>query len=208
MEKGINGFIADILLSSSSFKDNLLIEIAVTHKCETSKINSGLRIIEIELNNENDLNSIDDRYFALTDKNITFYNFKIDQNFAPIRNPKSCHEKLGVFLISKNNKATYAKIPITEILDNITNEKFKYFRILNDKESSFSGNRFIELVIEYAFKDRNFKNCFSCRFSAQNNSYYANYNIFCRRLRKEIPSSNFGSTCDKYWLLENPKLNN
>ena len=61
-------------------------------------------------------------------------------------------EKLGIFLISKKNKATHSEIPITEILYNTTNENFKYFKILNNKESNFSGNNFIELVIEYASK--------------------------------------------------------
>lgn len=56
----MDGFIADLLLTNSK-KANLppvLIEICVTHSCTEEKRNSGLRIIEVTIKKEQDLNDI------------------------------------------------------------------------------------------------------------------------------------------------------
>lgn len=56
-EKGVNTFVADLLLYSGT-KPGLppiLIEIAVTHPCGEEKIRSGLRIIELPVKSEKDV---------------------------------------------------------------------------------------------------------------------------------------------------------
>ena len=52
IEKQKDGFVADILLVSTSYRIHLFIEFVVTHFCEQSKIDSGNSIIEIKLNSE------------------------------------------------------------------------------------------------------------------------------------------------------------
>lgn len=59
-ETSVKGFVADLLLTNSQ-KANIppiLIEICVTHSCEYNKRNSGLKIIELTLKNEDDVIAI------------------------------------------------------------------------------------------------------------------------------------------------------
>lgn len=60
LEKPIDGFIADLALTNSAFPNRppVLIEIYVTHKSTNEKINSGIRIIEIKLQSEDELEKI------------------------------------------------------------------------------------------------------------------------------------------------------
>lgn len=92
-EKGVKGFVADLLLSNSTKPERkpVLIEIQVSHKSSPQKIDSGLRIIEIPIKTEDDImnilssgikESIDfKRGFTLDKEPIgyaKFYNFKRD----------------------------------------------------------------------------------------------------------------------------------
>ncbi len=56
-EKSVGGFIADLLLTNSSKpnREPVLIEIQVSHKSTSQKRDSGLRIIEIRVKNEEDI---------------------------------------------------------------------------------------------------------------------------------------------------------
>lgn len=59
-EVEINGFIADLLLTNSQNPEQepILIEICVTHSCEPEKRQSGLKIMEIKVKNEEDIANI------------------------------------------------------------------------------------------------------------------------------------------------------
>ncbi|MCR4915936.1 MAG: hypothetical protein K6A96_09300 [Prevotella sp.] len=56
VEGGYNGFVADVLLTSSTHPQRkpLFLEVAVTHPCSLEKINSGHHIIEIFVRSEDD----------------------------------------------------------------------------------------------------------------------------------------------------------
>ena len=59
-EADINGFIADLLLTNRKSTNlvPILIEVCVTHACDEEKRNSGLKIIEIKIKNEEDINAL------------------------------------------------------------------------------------------------------------------------------------------------------
>lgn len=59
-EQSVDGYIADLLLTSSNKPDRepVLIEIQVSHKSTVQKIESGLRIIEIRIKTEEDIKSL------------------------------------------------------------------------------------------------------------------------------------------------------
>lgn len=59
-EQSVNGYVADLLLTNSERpdRDPVLIEIQVAHKCTPIKRNSGLRIIEIRLREEEDIKTL------------------------------------------------------------------------------------------------------------------------------------------------------
>ncbi len=92
IEESIGNFTADILLTSqkNSLIPPILIEIQVTHKSETVKLNSGYKIIEIKISSEADIDKLvqspsieetADSQYGRTSKQqqpITFYGFKKD----------------------------------------------------------------------------------------------------------------------------------
>jgi Competence protein len=59
-EVQINGFVADLLLTSSikPEREPVLIEVLVKHPCTEEKLNSGLRIIEIKVDSEDDIKAL------------------------------------------------------------------------------------------------------------------------------------------------------
>ncbi len=59
-EQSVDGYIADLLLTSSEKPDRepVLIEVQVSHKSTDQKIQSGLRIIEIRIKTEEDIKSL------------------------------------------------------------------------------------------------------------------------------------------------------
>lgn len=69
-------YIADLLLWNSANQDRepVAIEICVKHACEEKKINSGLKIIEIKIKDESDIEAL--KTGALDGDNVTFHNFK------------------------------------------------------------------------------------------------------------------------------------
>ncbi|MDP2493928.1 competence protein CoiA family protein [Shimia thalassica] len=75
IEKGVGGFVADVLLSSSRTDEKLLLEVQVTHPCELEKIKSRLRIVEIQIHDEDDVEKLW-KGVDLEQGNICTYNFK------------------------------------------------------------------------------------------------------------------------------------
>ena len=59
-EVAIKGFVADLLLTSSQHPElePILIEVCVSHSCEPEKRDSGLKIIEMKIKNEEDIRKL------------------------------------------------------------------------------------------------------------------------------------------------------
>ena len=70
-----NSFIPDILLTAQN-GEKIFVEIAVQHKSTLNKKNSRYRIIEINIQSEDDIESVDERF--LSEDTCIFYNFKQD----------------------------------------------------------------------------------------------------------------------------------
>lgn len=75
-EQGFGGFVADLLCKNPQrLDDPIFIEILVTHECSQEKKNSGIRIIEIEIQSEEDiLNIVHSSQIAEGDT-VHLYNF-------------------------------------------------------------------------------------------------------------------------------------
>lgn len=76
-EVGYKGFIADLLLTSSKEPERtpMFLEIAVTHKCDEEKINSGIPIIEIDVQEESDIHLPLSETASGNTKPVMLYNF-------------------------------------------------------------------------------------------------------------------------------------
>lgn len=82
IENGVENFIADVLLEDSTGQNPpFLVEMVVTHKCSEEKINSGLPILEIKIDSEDDAKEL------LTCNIIKgeLYNFKIKDLSSPLQ---------------------------------------------------------------------------------------------------------------------------
>lgn len=53
VERGEKGFVADVLMRAPEL--NLLLEVAVTHRCSSEKVGSGVPILEFDLSSEEDI---------------------------------------------------------------------------------------------------------------------------------------------------------
>lgn len=200
IEKAYNGFVADILLKSNKTNEILFIEFAVTHKCDEKKIQSGYRIIEVNLVNDSDLNFINKNHISISDLHHKFYNFKTNHLTEKFIHSVNCKELFDIYLIHKNNKTVKITEQMRNIINEINNKNVIYYKINETENRKYDFEKF---VINYSFMNREYKNCFACRFFDENTSYYSSTKYFCKRLRKGIDNSNFGSNCEKFWRLEN-----
>ena len=74
LEKGVSGFVADTLLSSSKSDEKMLLEIEVTHPCEPEKIESRLKILEIKVSSEEEIEVLKTG-IDVTGHNVRTYNY-------------------------------------------------------------------------------------------------------------------------------------
>lgn len=95
LEKNCGNFRPDILLSHSEHPERkLFIEINVKHPCSDEKLESGFRIIEIDV--ENEFSKI--YPFDEDNRNIHFYNFKFNREIL------QTHKVKRFSLLSENNE--------------------------------------------------------------------------------------------------------
>lgn len=204
LEKNHEGFIADVLLKSSKREEVIFIEIWVTHQCDSIKINSGNRIIEIQVKDEVDLDFLDDKFIHQSITNCRFYNFKIPtikQNFIQIH---ECYQTINLFTVFKSGKAISREVIRKNLEKELQKPNAIYNKIENyNEEGNAYANDFISSVEEAAKKGIKFKNCYACRFWAENSFHHITGDkIFCKRKKILIENSNDGYDCDKFWRIE------
>jgi hypothetical protein len=101
-EGRVGAFIADVLLSSSRSDKKLLIEVAVTHRCDPSKIASGLRIVEVSMAREDQLGSLEER-LNCAEPWITLHNLK-EQKPVEVSCTKACDAQVTAFHVFRSGK--------------------------------------------------------------------------------------------------------
>ena len=170
-ESGYKGFIADLKLSSKQNPKRvpLFIEIAVSHKCDEEKINSGVRIIElcpvsdrnfIELIVESKEEQRTTGYttYSIPQKKILFHNFHREHNVGPFPlekfSLKKCEQVL-IYNVSTNlNCYDEIELPLEE--DSIY-ELVMHKSILDIEFVGFSR------AFNERFKNGKIRNCVFCR---------------------------------------------
>ena len=204
-EVSINGFVADLLLSSSKNPNipPILIEICVSHACEEEKRNSGLKIIEIKIKDETDL----DKIFSdgilkeivpswdVKFSNVEFISFKRifqKQRKVPITryiyNPQSIAE--GYLTQIDCSDANYRL------------RKNSLFE-LNVLGNFYSSNEIIN-VLHWLYWNKGIRRCNICKF------YYATIHEeypICRLSKKygkpKYPNTNYAEQCSSFSIDNN-----
>ena len=182
IEASYNQYIADLLLSSS-INPNIppvLIEIMVTHKCTEDKIKDGVRIIEIPIQCEEDIDEIanncylpavrynESTHFSSNKRNITLYNFNKVESFDPrdicLEEFEDCFNRKDtiVFYINKQGYLSSFDCRCYEVSSKLPNN-VHYFL-------TRTSTPFKEIFQGFSKRGVKIRNCFLCRFSKQD--YY------------------------------------
>lgn len=166
VEKMYGCFRPDLLLSDSNDKYNpIFIEICVKHPCERAKIKAGIRIIEISINTEKELDSIIKSHTLKEGSNISFYNF----------NPKfGLSETEGLRLnkfVLLESMTGFCPSPLPQCKEYTNRHPHAIFEITFDylaNRLSYINPFIFGWVVAYKHYT-NIRNCFLCKYYKQNN---------------------------------------
>lgn len=154
-ESGFNGYIADLKLSNSQLPNRkpIFIEIFVTHGCEPQKINSGIRIIEIKIEDEYDVNLPLDTF---ANPKVRFYNFKFNTTI-PIK-PKDFYS----FTIFKENyDCSLEQISCHNLEDNNDNNLIKFI-LYNEPDTAAKRRNLFHYGLYLMFYNNPIRCCIFC----------------------------------------------
>ena len=196
IEKKNDEFIPDLLIRNSKTKKHIYIEIAVTHNSSDKKLNSKNRIIEFSIKKEEDIQEIIDFGKNGNSQNAQFFNFKDKKEIGEFCSKGNCSKKINLFSVEENGKCELLIINENEIYSSIkkikSNYKWliielynnKYFEELHSIEK-IHNDLFLQYIAKAYKKKKSVKNCYICRYHAQNPKweYQMERHIFCKFLK-------------------------
>lgn len=201
MEKGIDGFVADILLSSSRTSDQILLEIEVNHSCDDKKLSSGLSIVEIKVRSEADIERLK-RGLDATSGSVWCYN---QPPLGPVRQrcTTPCKATGLALLLYRNGKLWFTELDLATH-EKITSDHYLAASNIIDPKTSYGPRgwptirvHLKDFMIRQAFQDgRHVRSCMLCR---NNGGRVSDHEIYCdAKDRKEWMSSS-AIGCEAYW---------
>lgn len=176
-------FIPDVLLSSKE-GNKLYFEFVVTHESTEKKRGSGIKIIELSLDSENDLLSIPKRLFSEENKKIRFFNFKPTEHRT--KDSYSCTQQFPFFLLKKDGGASIQRKNPKYVKHKMEKSDFQLIKLL---PTGGVAIYFQELVNSYNI-GLNVRSCFLCRYHAMNQYRWDDdLPIFCKFLKSSYIST-------------------
>lgn len=203
IEKRENDFIPDLMLSNVNKQEKIFVEIAVTHKSTDKKLNSNYRIIEIYIENESDLEVFEQRFLSENNSKIKLINFnnKKVNNFCK----GLCSVNYNFTTLDADGRYLLNQFNLNQISYFLKSSKktIVKYKILNIKHNNFPKT-FKYNLAKYAKQNFKVKNCYICRYHAENNNeiYDKGNNIFCKFLKK-YNNSNEAVECNYFKHEEN-----
>lgn len=166
IEKGIDGFVADVLLESADSKHQILVEIDVTHPCEAKKINSGLKIIETRVYDESDIAQL---RLGLKIDGCKTREF----NLAPLLSREApscegCKSFIEVFMVYRSGKVRISRETLEEASKLAKRTDLVHFEVAQREENEFErpAHQYDHYIRSAHFgKGVPIKSCLLCRFS-------------------------------------------
>lgn len=197
LEEGVKGFVADVLLSSSRTGERLLVEIAVTHWCEPEKIATGLRILELTVQFEDDIPDFSEGVDA-TSPLVTLHNFK-DQPPIEVACDRNCDAELAMFIVYRSGKSILVSDHPATIWGMKRKPSVAYSHLVTEIEHGLAmpylaGDGY-RLEAEKAFKNgAAIKCCSLCRYAGFRTWEKP---VFCK-IKKEEVGVNEAASCEAY----------
>ena len=212
LEKGYNGFVADILLENSHNKfPPLMIEIAVTHPCSREKIKSKNPIFEITIENENDIMNM----FNGNMLNGKKYNFK--EYVSTSKGPLNIELPIQIFMVYKSGKY-FSNVLHKRCTEQIhPDSKYLFqcivytdFKIFNDYyvnlEESVTLDEFVAIAQNAGF---DIKSCNRCKFYKKNTYDSAKIcTLYKKYQTPHHPNYLCAYGCTHYWIENKATLPN
>lgn len=201
IEKKVDQYIADVLLFSSTTDEVVLVEFAVKHKCDASKIQSGYRIIEYHIKEEDDIDDIIKSKIPLFHNRISRYNFRQKTREGDLRTLDNCDKKYRVFYVYKSGKAFLKTQRVKDSVQDYREKVIIHAEIEPVKESMISDDFYFLGTVRKASKDGiRILNCFACRLGIWKGK--GGRSFYCSKKQEKIGNSNNASECNYFDRIE------
>ncbi len=209
IEATYNQYRADLLLTSSTKPklDPVLIEIMVTHKCTEDKIKDGVRIIEISVQSEEQINNIVNNcklnavrdnhynYRYLNDRNITLYNFNKEESFDPVGRFDEYEDYFSqkntiVFWLNNQGQFNSFNCHCYEVSTKLPPNVHYY---ITERATPFKT-----IFQEFSKRGVKIRNCFLCKFSKHTLYGDRLCILYKKHNLPRKPSPYYGASCPHY----------
>lgn len=220
-EHGCENFVADLLLySDSRHIEPIMLEVCVTHKCTQEKIDSGLRIIEFFLKDEDDAFRLYDIELKEEADIIQFYNFKKEKLSNKILN----NDVMGCVLYPNGRTEIFSfKYGWTCRSLEIKDDDELNDVLLKISTMQYCDNLDLFLLQRANAMGANIKNCKVCKFYKKNEYKGGHICVLykkcgtpkepdenegnkCRYYKYEYPSDELVESPDLYYLSASPNI--
>ena len=201
LEKKEAGFIPDVTLSSKNGEEKIFIEIVVTHFSTEQKLLSNNRIIEFEVQDETDLDTIRQHHISVDHYNVTFENFKAKELRGSIY-AGNCDKTFDFFVVLSDGQGKLFQKSLSQIRLYLNQERAKilyHALAVNDNDQHIKYKYF---VAKAQIENVKIKNCIICKscatdkFGIQTIGSNKEYKpIFCWHLRDKH-NSNSAAKCN------------
>jgi hypothetical protein len=195
MEQTLGDVRADVLLSSSGHPEVILVEFAVTHRCELEKIASGYRIIELTVQTEHDIEIIRrSTTISASARHIKLHNFVDKPAVRPVCEG-DCEKRINVFLVYPSTESVMEEVHPRDLLEGEVGLGAHHREILGPVSYQVPlMELYKQKVREAHFAGVAIRNCFLCTYHGGDGS---ENDIFCK-LHRQSCSSNQAAICKEY----------
>lgn len=201
IEKGVEGFVADILLTCQATGETMLLELAVSHRCEDAKIMSGLAILEIMISTEDDIEQLKHCIDA-TLRSVQYHNA---DTLSPIRQncATPCKATGIALLLYRSGKAWYSEIPLGAGECSIPDPHLVTYEVVDPKVGRGDRNwstieaSLVEFIIRQKYDvGHNVRSCMVCQ---HNGGHTSHNDIYCMANDRNMWMSSSATTCNSYF---------
>lgn len=148
-------FIPDLKLTHNDPKNQIFIEIAVTHRSTEKKLDSDIRILELKVDEESDLDVIKQHEISEDNPKIKIINFNRTE-INEIKTAANCDKEAELFIVYKSGKCFIKTLPINKIQSE--RSRLRYSTIFSSIKSQFFENHVIDAYRQNLIS----KNCYLC----------------------------------------------
>ena len=194
VERNYDRFRPDIKLSSTKNNEVIFIEMQVTHKSNEEKLNSGIKIIEIKIENDQDIRNLRNTSIYLNQQKFEFRGFKkkeVTDSYCS-SNEKGCRTIKNIFFQYKDGTYEFMEETIENIITHIhSNESIiKHFDFEIDSIYNYSEKK-IESQTRYLRRKKiTARDCPSCRYVGTTKwllkSGAVKTELFCKFKKEEV----------------------